>query len=61
MDTDNIDEIENLDEYFDYDTILQRMLDRVPIQIDKREGSIIYNALAPGSSRIGTNVHSIKK
>ena len=40
MEVDDINEIENLDEYFDYDTILQRMLDRVPIQIDKREGSI---------------------
>ena len=40
----DIDKIENLDEYFDYDTILQRMLDTVPTQIDKREGSIIYDA-----------------
>jgi len=30
-----------------YETILQRMLDKVPSAIDKREGSIIYNALAP--------------
>ena len=52
MEIDNIDEIENLDEYFDYDTILQRMLDRVPIQIDKREGSIIYNALAPAAAEL---------
>ena len=44
MEIENIDEIEDLDEYFDYETILQRMLDRVPTQIDKREGSIIYNA-----------------
>ena len=32
----DIDKIENLDEYFDYDTILQRMLDTVPTQIDKK-------------------------
>lgn len=30
-----------------YNTILQRMLARVPDDIDKREGSIIYDALAP--------------
>lgn len=32
-----------------YEVILQRMLDRVPNNIDKREGSIIYNALAPAA------------
>lgn len=32
-----------------FDTILQRMLDRVPTDIDKREGSIIYDALAPAA------------
>lgn len=52
MEIENINEIEDLDEYFDYDTILQRMLDRVPIQIDKREGSIIYNALAPVAAEL---------
>lgn len=30
-----------------YSTMLQRMLTRVPDDIDKREGSIIYDALAP--------------
>lgn len=30
-----------------YNKILQRMLDKVPNTIDKREGSIIYDALAP--------------
>lgn len=30
-----------------FDVILQRMLDRVPDSLDKREGSIIYDALAP--------------
>ena len=56
MEIDNIDEIENLDEYFDFDTILQRMLDRVPMQIDKREGSIIYNALDNGNKLFYCNV-----
>lgn len=29
------------------ETILKRMMDKVPNDLDKREGSIIYNALAP--------------
>lgn len=32
-----------------YEIILQRMLDRVPNNMDKREGSIIWNALAPAA------------
>lgn len=32
-----------------YEAILQRMLDRVPNNVDKREGSIIYDALAPAA------------
>lgn len=32
-----------------YEEILQRMLDRVSTQMDKREGSIIYDALAPAA------------
>ncbi len=30
-----------------YETILKRMLDTVPSNMDKREGSIIYDAIAP--------------
>ena len=30
-----------------YKSILKRMLDRIPNNFDKREGSIIYDALAP--------------
>lgn len=30
-----------------YENILQEMLNRVPDDIDKREGSVIYDALAP--------------
>ena len=33
-------------EHVTYEDILQRMLDRIPNNIDKREGSIIYDALA---------------
>lgn len=32
-----------------YEDILQRMLDRIPSTMDKREGSIIYDALAPAA------------
>lgn len=32
-----------------YEEILQRMLDQVPEGIDKREGSVIYDALAPAA------------
>ncbi len=32
-----------------YESILQRMLDRIPNNIDKREGAIIYDALAPAA------------
>ena len=34
-------------ESYEYDAILQRMLAQVPDDIDKREGSVIYDALAP--------------
>ena len=36
------------DEYT-FEAILQRMLDTIPDTIDKREGSIIYDALAPAA------------
>lgn len=32
-----------------YDVILNRMLARVPSDVDKREGSVIYDALAPAA------------
>jgi uncharacterized phage protein gp47/JayE len=35
-----------------FETILNRMLDRVPNDVDKREGSIIYNALAPAAAEL---------
>lgn len=35
-----------------FDVILQRMLDRVPNDIDKREGSLIWNALAPAAAEL---------
>lgn len=35
-----------------FEVILQRMLDRVPNTYDKREGSLIYNALAPAAAEL---------
>ncbi len=36
-------------EYMTFEVILQRMLDKVPNTVDKREGSVIYDALAPAA------------
>lgn len=33
--------------YSDFDTVMQRMLDNVSNDVDKREGSVIWDALAP--------------
>ena len=35
-----------------YEVILQRMLNRIPDNMDKREGSIIYDALAPAAREL---------
>lgn len=39
-------------ESYTYEYILNRMLSRVPSSIDKREGSIIYDALAPAAAEL---------
>lgn len=44
-----------------YEEILQRMLDRVPNNIDKREGSIIYNALAPAAVELAQMYIEVEK
>lgn len=36
-------------EHITYESILKRMLSQVPVSMDKREGSIIYDALAPAA------------
>ncbi|GAA0181419.1 baseplate J/gp47 family protein [Clostridium sediminicola] len=43
-----------------YEEILKRMLERVPDNIDKREGSIIYNALAPAAFELAQMYFSIE-
>lgn len=35
-----------------FEAILQRMLDRVPDDVDKQEGSVIYDALAPAAMEL---------
>lgn len=35
-----------------YQAILQRMLNRVPDNVDKREGSVIFDALAPAAAEL---------
>ncbi len=35
-----------------YQVILERMLARVPEEFDKREGSILYDALAPAAAEL---------
>ncbi len=39
-------------ESMSFDVILKRMLDRIPSSFDKREGSVIYDALAPAAMEI---------
>ncbi|PYI57014.1 baseplate J/gp47 family protein [Paenibacillus flagellatus] len=39
-------------EHLTYAAILKRMLDRVPNSVDKREGGIIYDALAPAAAEL---------
>ncbi|AZK48505.1 baseplate J/gp47 family protein [Paenibacillus lentus] len=39
-------------EHQTYEHILQRMLDKVSNQVDKRQGSIIYDALAPAAAEL---------
>lgn len=46
-----------------FEIILDRMLSRVPDDIDKREGSIIYDALAPTAAELAQayiELHSVK-
>lgn len=40
------------EEEYTFEAILQRMLDTIPDTIDKREGSIIYDALTPAAAEL---------
>lgn len=52
--------MDELDEYYFYPNILKRMLNKIPDDIDKREGSIIYDALAPAAIEIAQMYVSFK-
>ncbi len=39
-------------EHITFDLVMQRMLDEVPDDVDKREGSIIWNALSPAAIEV---------
>lgn len=43
------------EEDYTFEAILERMLDTVPDSLDKREGSIIYDALAPAAAELAQN------
>lgn len=45
----------------DFETILQRMLANVPDTFDKREGSVIYDALAPAARELANMYDEIQK
>lgn len=45
----NLEDIINDLENRDFDYYVEKMLDNVPADIDKREGSIIYDAIAPAA------------
>ena len=42
----------NYSENNDFDSILQRLLNNVSDELDKRQGSIIYDALAPAAAEL---------
>lgn len=49
-----------MDEYYGFEEILNRMLNEIPDTFDKREGSIIYNALAPSALELSNMYFTIK-
>ncbi|MBE9390002.1 baseplate J/gp47 family protein [Vagococcus salmoninarum] len=57
----NPDEIGKYLEEYDYDYFLNSALERVPEGIDTREGSIIYDALAPASYQLAEFMLELKK
>lgn len=46
-------------ENYEYEALLQEMLDRQPVDVDKREGSIIYNTNAPAAFLIAQQAYMI--
>lgn len=56
----NSDEVGKFLETYTYDYYLEQALGRVPDTIDKREGSIIYDALAPACYQLALFVMDLK-
>ncbi len=50
----------NYDEYYSYENILARMIAKVPSDMDTREGSIIYDALAPTAAELANEYIEIQ-
>lgn len=51
---------EEMDSYYDYNNILNRMLDNISDDVDKREGSLIYNAIAPAALEFAQMYFTLK-
>lgn len=47
-----MDENTNLDEYYDFDNIMERIMSRVRDDFDKREGAIIWDATSPVAAEL---------
>ena len=43
-----------------YEEILRRMLERIPRDIDKREGAVVFDSNAPAAAEIAPHVPSIQ-
>ncbi|WP_068773462.1 baseplate J/gp47 family protein [Paenibacillus sp. FJAT-26967] len=48
-------------EYQTFDILIKRMLSRIPDDLDKREGSIIYNAIAPAAAELAQAYVSLEQ
>ena len=44
-----------------YEKIMQDKLNRVPSDVDKREGSVVYDALAPNAMEFREELYSLLK
>lgn len=56
----NATDYDEIDEDEAYEEVIDRLLENVPGDIDKREGSVIYNALAPAAAEISLLYQELK-
>ena len=47
-------------ETYTYEYILNEMLDSISDDLDKREGSVIYNAIAPAAMKLSENYRKME-